>query len=179
MLGESSETTVLEHAHRPGALAHDRRDLVHAEPADHAEQDHLGLISREARTNQRDGSLGSDHVESSCGRIVVGGTVQDVGGHGGAGSARLVPSPVDQTIPGDGEHPGAKLLLVPVEVREVSSGYEPGFGFDVLCRHWFEASEEAQQAWMQFPPQDGDRLVRAPTGSLEDLGKLGRRHVSR
>jgi len=137
-LGESSESTVLEHAHSPGAFAHDRRDLAHAEPSDHAEQDHLGLVSREARTNQRDSGFGFDRVDGSCGRIVVCGTVQDLGGQRGAGSPPLMPSPVDQTIPGDCEHPGAELVLVPVEVRDISSGYEPGFGFDVLCRHRVE-----------------------------------------
>jgi hypothetical protein len=179
LVGESSETTVLEHAYRPWALAHDRCNLVHFESADHAKQDHLGLVSREARTNHGYGRLGPDHVESGRGRVIVRGTVKDLRRHGDGRPPRLVPSPVDETIPRDGEHPRAELRLVAIEVREVSSGYEPGLGFDVLCCHRVEAAQEAQQPWMELPPEDGDRLVRALAGGLEYIGELGRPHVNR
>ena len=170
---------MLEHAHRPRALAHDRSNLAHFESADHAKQDHFGLVSREARTNQSYGGLGADRVESSRSRVIVSGRVQDLGRHGDAGSPRLVASPVDETIPCDGEHPRPELPFVPIEVGEVSSGYEPGFGFDILRGHRIEPAQEAQQSWMQLPPQNGDRLVRTLPGGLENVGEFGRRHVSR
>ncbi len=50
---------MLENAYVPRALAHDRSDLVHVETREHAEQDHLGLIARQARTNQCHGGVGS------------------------------------------------------------------------------------------------------------------------
>jgi hypothetical protein len=179
LLGESSETTVLEHAHRPGALAHDRCNLAHFDPADDAKQDDLGLVSREARTNQSYGGLGPHRVESSRSRVIVRGTVQGLGRHCDAGSPRLIASPVDETIPRDGEHPRPELPFVPVEVGEVSSGYEPGFGFDILRGYRIEPAQEAQQPWMQLPPQNGDRLVRTLPGRLENVGEFAGRHVSR
>jgi hypothetical protein len=179
LVGESSETPVLEDAHRPRALAHDRSNLARFESADHAKQDHLSLVSREARTNQSDGGLGPDRVESSRGRVIVGGGVQDLGSHGDAGSSRLMASPVDEAIPRDREHPRLELPFVPIEVGEVSSGYEPGFGFDILRSQLIEPAQEAQQPWMQLSPQHGDRLVRTLPGGLENVGEFGRRHVSR
>lgn len=170
---------MLEHAHRPGALAHDRGNLARFESADHAKQDHLGLVAREARTNQSYGGLGADRVESSRSRVILRGSVQDLGSRCDAGSPRLMASPVDETIPRDGEHPRPELPFVAVEVGEVSSGYEPGFGFDVLRGHRIEPAQEAQQLWMQLSPQDGDRLVRTLPGGLENVGEFGRRHVSR
>ena len=170
---------MLEHAYRPRALAHDRCDLVDFESADHAKQDHLSLISREARTNQSYGGLGPDDVESGRGRVVVRGTVKHLRRDGDGRPPRLMPSPVDEPIPRDGEHPRSELLRVAIEVREVASGYEPGLGFDVLCCHRVEPAQEPQQPWMQLPPENGDRRVRTLTGGLEHVAELGRPHVNR
>ena len=179
LLGESPETTVLEHAHGPGALAHDRRHLADLETADHAQQDHFGLVSREECTNESNGGRGPGRVESSRRRVIVPGTIYDIGGQCDTASPRFIPAPVDETIPRDGEHPGAELHLVPIEVREISSGHVPGFGFDVVRGDRVEPAQEAEQAWVQLAPQDGDRLVRALPSGLENLDELRRRHVSR
>ena len=66
---------MLEHAHIPRALAHDRGDLVDLEPAQHPEQNHLGLLSLQARPNERDGGVGANHVEGKAGWIIRGGTL--------------------------------------------------------------------------------------------------------
>jgi len=66
---------VLEHAYIPRALPHDRGNLVDLEPAQYPEEDHLGLIRRQARPNERDGGIGANHVEGKAGWIIRGGTL--------------------------------------------------------------------------------------------------------
>ncbi len=91
---------MLENAYVARLLADDRGNLGHVETAEHAEQDHLGLISRQARTDQRHGGVSSEHVDRRDRRVVVGGTLAQVfRRYGHAASPGLAPSPVDETVP--------------------------------------------------------------------------------
>ncbi len=171
---------MLEDAYVSRALVDDRGNLVDGQPAEDAEQDHLGLISRQARTYKRDGCVGSERVDGGHGRIVLGGMLAEhVRGHCDAASARFAPSPVDETVPGDGEHPRTELLVVATKAGEVSRGDEPGVGLDVFCRCRIEPAEEPQQPRMEFLPQGGDRPLRTLLGGREHVAELGRRHVRR
>jgi hypothetical protein len=114
---------VLEHAYIPRALPHDCGNLVDLEPAQHPEQNHLGLISRQARSDERDGGIGAHHVERKAGGVIHGGTLsEDLRRHGDAPSARLTPSPVDEAVPRDREHPRPELAVITMEGSEVTSG---------------------------------------------------------
>jgi hypothetical protein len=176
MLGHSSEATVLEDAHVPWALPDDGSNFVHVEPAENAEQDHLSLIWRQARTNQGDGCVGCEHIDGGH-RIVIGEILaQGVRPHRNAPAARFVPLPVDQAVPRDGEHPRAELLVVAPKGGEASSGREPSVGLNVFCCQRIEPAQEPQQPRMVFLPQDRDRPLSTPLGSPEHVAELGRRH---
>jgi len=180
LLGQSSEATVLEDAYVPRALVDDRRNLVHIEPAENTEQDHFGLISRQARTYKRDGCVSPEHVDGGHGWVVFGGMpAEDVRRHRNDASACFTPSPVDETVPGDGEHPRAELLVVAAKARQVASGDEPGVGLDVFCRYRIESAEEPKQPRMEVLPQDGDRPLGTLLGGQEHVAELGGRHVRR
>jgi hypothetical protein len=66
---------VLEHPYIPRSLAHDRGNLVDLEPAQYPEEDHLGLIPRQARPHERDGGIGANHLDGKAGGVIRGGTV--------------------------------------------------------------------------------------------------------
>ena len=55
---------MLEHAHGPRALAHDRRDVADAQVAEDPEQHHLGLIPRQGR-DPRERILRRDSASAS------------------------------------------------------------------------------------------------------------------
>ena len=54
LAGEPTQRPVLDHPDRPGRAARQLGDLLGAEPAEHAQEDHLRLRSREA-LDPRDG----------------------------------------------------------------------------------------------------------------------------
>jgi len=171
---------VLEHAYVPRALAHDRSNLVDIEPTEHPEQDHLGLISRQARPNEGHGGIGAHHVEGKTGRIIRSWTVaQDLRRHGNAPSACLTASPIDETVPRDREHPRPELAVTTVEGSEVSSGCEPGVGLDVFCCRPIEPPQEPKQSRMQLVPEDADRPLRSVLRGRECLVEFVGGHVRR
>lgn len=179
-LSQSSETPVLEHTYGPRALAQDRGNIGHVEPAHDPKQDHLSHGSRQARSNQSYGLLRPDDVESGHGGVITGGTVEQVlRCHRDAGTSRFPPSPVDEAIARDGEHPGAELPLVSFKVREVSSSHEPRLGLDVFRCYRVQSAQEPQQPGMQLAPEDGDRLVGTLARGAEHMRELRRRHFSR
>ena len=136
---------MLEHTHVAGLLADDRSDLAHVESAEHAEQDHLSLISRQARTDQRDGGISAEHVDRRDRRVVVGRALDEVlRRYGDATPTAFAPSPVDETVPCDREHPRAELRVVTAKARQISSSGEPGVGFDIFRCHRVESSQEPQ-----------------------------------
>jgi hypothetical protein len=170
----------LENSYIARLLAHDRSDLAHVEAAQYPEEDHLGLISRQAGTNKPHGRVGSECVNSRDRRVIVGGALAQVFRcHSHASSPALAPSPVDETVPRDREHPRPELLVVAMKAREVSSGREPGVGLDIFGCHRIEPSQEPEQPRVQVPPENSDRPLRALLGGCEYLVELGRGHVSR
>jgi len=178
-LGQPPQPTVLEHTYIPRALAHDRSNLADIEPTQYAEQNHLGLISRQARSNERDSGTGANHVDGQARRVIRGRTfAQDLRRYGDAPSARLTPSPVDETVPRDREHPCAELAVITMERSEVSSSCEPRVGLDVFCCRRIEASQEPQQSRMEIVPEDGDRPRRSVLRGRKYLVEFVGGHVS-
>ena len=171
---------MLEYAYIPGALSHGRSNLVDMEAAQYPEQNHLGLVPRQARANERDGCVGAKHVDRKAGRVIRGGTLaQDLRRYGNAPLARLTPSPVNEAVPRDREHPRPELAVITVEGSEVSSGCEPRVGFDIFCCRRIEPPQEPQQSRMQFVPENGDRPLRSVLRGREYLVEVGGGHVSR
>lgn len=171
---------MLEDAYVPRSFADDGRHLVDIESADDAKQDHLGLIRRQACTDQRDGGVGGQHIDCRDRGVVIGGIIAEcVRWDGNARPARFSPPRINQTVPRDGEHPRAELALVTAEARKVPSSNEPRVGFDVLRDDRVEPAQEPQETWMEVVPQHRDRPLRAILCSRKYRGELARRHVSR
>lgn len=166
---------MLKHAYVSGALVDDRGNFIDIEAAEHAKQDHLGLITRQARTNQRNGRVGPKQIESGDRRVVVGGTLAErLWGDGNTSPAGFTATRIGQTVARDREHPRPKSVLVAIEASEITGCCEPGLGLDVLSRGRIESPEEPEQPRMQVVPEDRDRPLLTLPGGREHLAEVAR-----
>jgi hypothetical protein len=122
----------LQGPYRPRALAENYRHFCHGEPADHPQENNIGLIGRQPRYGRK-GFIGqeSDHG------FLLDITAVPVGEKIFVRRRKRMfafcsATSVDQSSPGYGENPRGKVSFVPLKSRESGGNVKPSLGGQVL-----------------------------------------------
>src|SRR5207253_1763823 len=111
-------------------------------------------------------AVGVEPGQRGGGRVVVAGPLEqdlvvDIGRDGPAPRAADV---VEPAVPGDGRGPPAEVVPVSAEPAEVAGDLQPGLGRDILGVLADKDPYVAQQAGLDGPVDDGERLLIAALG---------------
>jgi hypothetical protein len=107
---------VLEDADGSGTLAHDGGDLVHAQVADHAQEDNLGLVARQRRGDDPESPIGPEGRERVLLRVTPAYRADQISGVDRIGAATCTAAlQVEEPAARDCESPGTERRLISSE----------------------------------------------------------------